>query len=90
MAEKMAGKALKITLLGRWQQIYEALVLYYIDKKQPQAAFRWAERARARAFAEALLKASPSEMAEMTDTEFQSASVEEVQSALPAGAFCQR
>ena len=35
----ITDEALKISLLGRWQQIYEALVLYYIDNHQPQEAF---------------------------------------------------
>lgn len=46
---------LKISLLGRWQQVYEALVLHCLALDRPAEAFEWAERARARAFAEALL-----------------------------------
>jgi len=83
----ITDEALKISLLGRWQQIYEALVLYYVDNNQPHEAFRWAERARARAFAEALLKANTTEIGE---PELQSAIglelVSALQSALPAGA----
>lgn len=43
---------LKISLLGRWQQVYEALVLYCLSQGQAAEAFEWAERVRARAFAE--------------------------------------
>jgi tetratricopeptide (TPR) repeat protein len=79
----ISNEALKISLLGRWQQIYEALVLYYIDNKQPQEAFQWAERARARAFAEALLKANTTSV---DDPKLQNGIVAELQGALPAGA----
>lgn len=47
-------EGLKISLLGRWQQIYERLVLHSLHLGQPEAAWAWAERARARAFAEQL------------------------------------
>ena len=47
-------EALKISLLGRWQQVYESLVLHCIKIGNPELAFKWAERARARALAEAL------------------------------------
>jgi tetratricopeptide (TPR) repeat protein len=48
------NEAIKISLLGRWQQVYEALVLHCLELGEPAAAFAWAERARARAFADAL------------------------------------
>jgi CHAT domain-containing protein len=47
-------EGLKISLLGRWQQVYEALVLHCLALGQDAEAFDWAERARARAFAEAV------------------------------------
>ena len=50
--EPMRDEGLKISLLGRWQQIYETLVLHCLHIHQPAAAWQWAERARARAFAE--------------------------------------
>ncbi|MCB8983767.1 MAG: CHAT domain-containing protein [Ardenticatenaceae bacterium] len=50
----LRDEALKISLLGRWQQVYEALVLHCLARGRPAAAFAWAERARARAFAEAV------------------------------------
>ncbi|MFO7683582.1 MAG: CHAT domain-containing tetratricopeptide repeat protein [Chloroflexota bacterium] len=46
--------SLKISLLGRWQQVYEALILHCAALGQTSEAFAWAERARARAFAEGL------------------------------------
>lgn len=52
--EPVQGEAIKISLLGRWQQIYEALVLHYAAVGDAAAAFHWAERSRARAFAEAV------------------------------------
>lgn len=50
----LRDEALKITLLGRWQQIYEMLVLHCLALGRPADAFDWAERARARAFAEGM------------------------------------
>jgi len=48
------NEALRISFLGRWQQVYEALVLHCIEIGDREQAFKWAERARARTFAEAL------------------------------------
>lgn len=77
----MANEGLKISLLGRWQQIYEALVLHYVDLQQPEEAFQWAERARARAFAEALLNRK---RMQLPDAEYQSVTVTELQRAMAA------
>lgn len=48
----LRDESLKISLLGRWHQVYEALVLHNLALGRVKAAFTWAERARARAFAE--------------------------------------
>lgn len=48
----LRNEEIKISLLGRWQQVYEALVLHFLSQDQVQKAFNWTERARARAFAE--------------------------------------
>lgn len=61
---------LKIGLFGRWQQIYERLVLYCLALGLETEAFEWAERARARALADALqadnqLKTKPATLAEI-------------------------
>ncbi|MCA9951392.1 MAG: CHAT domain-containing protein [Anaerolineales bacterium] len=53
--DPMQDEALKISLLGRWQQIFERLVLLCVQLGRDAAAFSWAERARARAYAEAVL-----------------------------------
>ncbi len=50
----MQDERLKMSLLGRWQQVYEALVLLNWELGDTPTAFAWAERARARAFSEAL------------------------------------
>lgn len=55
--QPLADEGLKIGLLGRWQQLYEGLVLHCLALHRPEQAFQWAEQARARSFAEAL--ASP-------------------------------
>lgn len=48
----LQDESLKISLLGRWQQVYETLVLYCLELGRPADAFQWAERTRARAFAD--------------------------------------
>lgn len=65
----LRDEGLKISLLGRWQQVYEALVLHNLDLGQVGAAFTWAERARARAFAEGMTnqRHSAPNLAEMDD-----------------------
>ena len=52
--EPMRDEDLKISLLGRWQQVYEALVLHCVALGRAADAFEWAEKARARAFADAV------------------------------------
>ena len=52
--EPLQDEGLKISLLGRWQQVYEALVLHLLALGRPAEAFHWAERVRARAFADAV------------------------------------
>lgn len=52
------SEQLRIGLLGRWQQIYEALVLHCWRMGEMERAFAWAERARARAFVDALYPAT--------------------------------
>lgn len=52
--QPMKNEGLKISLLGRWQQVYEALVLHLLAQGRMAEAFDWAEKSRARAFAEAL------------------------------------
>jgi tetratricopeptide (TPR) repeat protein len=48
-------EGLQISLLGRWQQVFEALVLHCLAMGRVAEAFAWAERARARAFAEVVV-----------------------------------
>lgn len=50
----LRDEGLKISLLGRWQQIYEALVLHCLALDRLDEAFVWAEHVRARAFGEAV------------------------------------
>lgn len=71
----LRDEVLKISLLGRWQQVYEALVLHCLALGRPADAFAWAERARARAFAEGI---DPSEASGSV-----AATTAEIQAALP-------
>ncbi len=57
----LRDEELKIGLLGRWQQIYERLVLHCLHMDRAEEAFAWAERARARAFNELVLGAKGAE-----------------------------
>ncbi|MCB0128199.1 MAG: CHAT domain-containing protein [Caldilineaceae bacterium] len=50
--EPMHEEALKISLLGRWQQIYEAMVALAVDRGEFAEALAYTEQARARAFLE--------------------------------------
>ena len=68
----LRDEAIKISLLGRWQQVYEALVLHFLAANDAAEAFAWAERARARAFAEATTpemaaRPSPANVASFTE-----------------------
>lgn len=83
--QPLRDEAIKISLLGRWQQVYEALVLHYLDQDNPAEAFTWAERARARAFADMLTP----EMAERPSAQ-PTASLADIQAILPdtTALFC--
>jgi CHAT domain-containing protein len=78
---------IKISLLGRWQQVYEALVLHCLAQGCPAEAFEWAERARARAFADAVMQ-GPTSSPDPSPGEIGSevVGVTEVQAGLPADA----
>lgn len=54
--QPIRDEGLKISLLGSWQQIFEGLVLHCLALGRVAAAFNWAERARARAFADAVAR----------------------------------
>ncbi|MFN8498998.1 MAG: CHAT domain-containing tetratricopeptide repeat protein [Anaerolineae bacterium] len=80
--EPLQDEGLKISLLGRWQQIYEALVLQCLALGRVEDAFLWSERARARAFADAV---AAQQVAAPADAAWQAgavASLAEVQAAL--------
>jgi CHAT domain-containing protein len=49
-------EGLLISLMGRWQQVYEAAIQLCLDRGDGAAAFNYAERARARAFADLLAR----------------------------------
>ena len=89
--EPLRDEELKISLLGRWQQVYEGLVLHCLALNRPAEAFEWAERSRARAFAEALLSEQPSPDAEEETGEQEAqfswsteATLKSIQASLPA------
>jgi CHAT domain-containing protein len=51
-----SDESLQISLMGRWQQVYEAAILLCLEQKDVALAFDYAERARARAFADMLAR----------------------------------
>ncbi|MCO5192348.1 MAG: CHAT domain-containing tetratricopeptide repeat protein [Anaerolineae bacterium] len=58
----MSSEELRISFMGRWQQVYEVLVLLCLERHALTESFQWAERARARAFAEAIMHDGEPEM----------------------------
>ncbi|MFQ5420258.1 MAG: tetratricopeptide repeat protein, partial [Anaerolineae bacterium] len=79
-------EGLKISLLGRWQQVYEMLVLHCLKMGDVARAFAWAERARARAFADAVAAKRPqSGQAEQAFPDTVHLQMADVQALLPAG-----
>ncbi len=78
--QPLRDEELRISLLGRWQQVYEALVLHNLSLGRTAAAFAWAERARAQAFAEGLAGGEAGQQASVDDKV-----VEMVQAVLPPG-----
>jgi len=75
--ESHRDAGLRISILGRWQQVYEALVLLQFARGDAGAAFHWAERARARAFSESIGD---------RDAGAAAATTADVQAAMPSGA----
>ena len=54
--QPLRDEHLLVSLMGRWQQIYEAAILLCVEQGDMVMAFNYAERARARAFADLLLR----------------------------------
>ncbi|HEX6288858.1 MAG TPA: CHAT domain-containing tetratricopeptide repeat protein [Herpetosiphonaceae bacterium] len=51
-----SDESLQISIMGRWQQVYEAAILLCLEQGDAALAFDYAERARARAFADMLAR----------------------------------
>ncbi len=74
-------EGLLISLMGRWQLVYEAMVQLCLDRGDSAGAFDYAERARARAFADMLARrGSGLEHARVAPV-----TAQEAQAALPPG-----
>ncbi|NOK57637.1 MAG: Tetratricopeptide (TPR) repeat [Chloroflexi bacterium AL-W] len=54
--QPLRDEGLLVSLMGRWQQIYEAAILFCLERGDIVTAFNYAERARARAFADLLVQ----------------------------------
>lgn len=76
------GEEVKIRLLGRPQQLYEAMVLLCLEEKRFVEAFNYVERARSRAFLDQLREKDPT----LYETLVQPVvTLNEVQAQLPEG-----
>lgn len=79
----LRDEGLKISLLGRWQQLYELATLLYVQQQRPADALACVERARARAFLDMLVQSDPT-----TDRGSEAPlGAAEIQHALPANAI---
>jgi CHAT domain-containing protein/tetratricopeptide (TPR) repeat protein len=74
-------EGLSISLMGRWQQVYETAAQLAVARGDHATAFNYAERARARAFADVLARRG----ADLGDARSAPLTVQEVQAALPDG-----
>jgi CHAT domain-containing protein/tetratricopeptide (TPR) repeat protein len=54
--EPLRDEGLLISLMGRWQEVYEAAILLRLELGDVDGAFDYAERARARAFTDLLAR----------------------------------
>jgi CHAT domain-containing protein len=77
----MSDEGLMINLMGRWQQVYEAAVQLCLSRGELAAAFDYAERARARAFADMLARRG----AGLAQDRATPLTARETQAALPEG-----
>jgi CHAT domain-containing protein/tetratricopeptide (TPR) repeat protein len=78
------SEEIKIGLLGTTQQIYEAAVLLLLELGRPDEAFHYVERARSRAFLDALAKQAPDLTAALDRSV---CTLADVQAQLPADAL---
>jgi tetratricopeptide (TPR) repeat protein len=79
--EPLREESLLISLMGRWQQVYEAAILICLEQGAAATAFDYAERARARAFADMLARRTRAS----TQPAVEPVDARRVQAALPAG-----
>lgn len=79
--EPLNDEDLLISWMGRWQPIYEEAIDLALQRGAPQAAFEYAERARARAFADLLARRGPN----LQSAKLEPVTAIETQAALPAG-----
>lgn len=75
-----SDESLQISIMGRWQQVYEAAILICLEHGDVARAFDYAERARARAFADMLARHNPS----LKPTDAEPITAREAQVLLPA------
>lgn len=75
-----SDESLQISIMGRWQQVYEAAILLCLERGNFACAFDYAERARARAFADMLARHNPS----LKPTDAEPITAREAQALLPA------
>ncbi|MEM7127376.1 MAG: CHAT domain-containing tetratricopeptide repeat protein [Chloroflexota bacterium] len=80
----LQDEGMKIGLLGRWQQIYESMILLCLEQSIPETALYFVERARSRAFLDMVSsshKLSSSKSPSHTPSQLSSLALEEPVSA---------
>jgi Uncharacterized protein conserved in bacteria len=78
----MRSEGLLISLMGRWQQVYEMQILHALAQGDLETAFLATERARARAFADMLMRRSKSSLEPDQTTSLMDFSIARLQSFL--------
>ncbi|MEM7134505.1 MAG: CHAT domain-containing tetratricopeptide repeat protein [Chloroflexota bacterium] len=81
----LQDEGIKISLLGRWQQIYESQALLYLQMGNETAALQAVERARSRAFLDMLLSGCTDSDQETPFTNDEPMTATEIQACLPSG-----
>lgn len=82
MRAPILAESLQISLMGRWQQVYEGAVAAYLAQSKVEAAFVMAEKARARALNDLLARNGQTNQAIGTIP-----SLSELQQCLPQGSL---
>jgi CHAT domain-containing protein/Tfp pilus assembly protein PilF len=79
----LESEEVKISMVGTWQRVYEAMVLSCLERGDYEQAFHYAERAQSQAFLDLLSRRFPDLLDQLREPVI---SLEEVQASLPSDA----